>query len=193
VVTWDGITLRYYIDNSEQGTLLIGASPEDTAERIFLGARTGGNGFPLTGALDDVRIYNRALGTLDVLALYALTTDVTPPSAPTGVTATVVSNTQLDLIWSASSDNVGVVDYHIETCVGASCSTWGEVDTSTTPSYPLTGLTPNTTYGIRIRAQDAAGNFSSYSTPIYQTTSATGATAGKLILQIGVFAPGTVR
>jgi hypothetical protein len=181
------------VDNSEQGTLAVGTSPEDTAERIFLGARTGGTGFPYTGLMDDVRIYNRALGTLDVLALYALTTDTTNPSVPTDVTATVVSNTQLSLSWMASSDNVGVSDYHIEICTGAACSTWSEVDTSTTTSYLLTGLTPNTTYGIRIRAQDAAGNFSNYSTPIEQSTSATGTTAGKLILQIGIFAPGTVR
>ncbi|HET9119245.1 MAG TPA: PQQ-dependent sugar dehydrogenase, partial [Solirubrobacterales bacterium] len=34
--------------------------------------------------------------------------DTTPPSAPAGLTATALSTTQIDLAWTASTDNVGV-------------------------------------------------------------------------------------
>src|SRR5262249_16160481 len=34
--------------------------------------------------------------------------DTTPPTAPSGLTATPVNGTRIDLSWTASSDNVGV-------------------------------------------------------------------------------------
>ena len=40
-------------------------------------------------------------------------TDITPPTAPTGLTATGVSTTQINLSWTASTDNVGVTGYRV--------------------------------------------------------------------------------
>ncbi len=37
--------------------------------------------------------------------------DTTPPTTPTYIQATVVSSTQIDLYWNASTDNVGVAGY----------------------------------------------------------------------------------
>ena len=42
--------------------------------------------------------------------------DTSPPSAPTGVTATAVSATRIDLGWTASTDDVGVAGYRVERC-----------------------------------------------------------------------------
>ena len=53
--------------------------------------------------------------------------DTTAPSAPTGLTATAISTTQIDLSWTASTDNVGVTGYRVERCQGASCTTWAQV------------------------------------------------------------------
>jgi hypothetical protein len=39
--------------------------------------------------------------------------DTTPPSDPTGLTATATYKTKIDLSWNASSDNVGVTGYRI--------------------------------------------------------------------------------
>src|SRR5439155_1566953 len=39
--------------------------------------------------------------------------DTTRPSAPTGLTASAVSSSQINLSWSASSDNVGVSGYRV--------------------------------------------------------------------------------
>ena len=40
-------------------------------------------------------------------------TDATPPTAPTALTATGVSTTQVDLSWTASTDDVGVTGYRV--------------------------------------------------------------------------------
>src|SRR5205085_9395869 len=39
--------------------------------------------------------------------------DTTPPSTPVNVTATASSQTQVNITWSASTDNVGVVRYQV--------------------------------------------------------------------------------
>jgi YD repeat-containing protein len=93
----------------------------------------------------------------------ATTPDTTPPTAPSNLTATAVSSTQINLAWTASSDNVGVTGYRVERCTGAGCSTYSQIATSTTTSYYNTGLSLATSYSYRVRAVDAAGHLSTYS------------------------------
>lgn len=100
--------------------------------------------------------------------------DTTPPSAPAGLTATGVSTSQINLSWTASSDNVGVTGYKVERCQGAGCSNFNQIATPTTTTYSDTGLTAATSYSYRVRATDAAGNVSGYSGSGTATT-ATGA------------------
>jgi chitodextrinase len=96
--------------------------------------------------------------------------DTTAPSAPSGLAATVAGQTQINLAWTASTDNVGVTEYRIERCQGASCTSWAQVATSPTTSFASTGLTANTAYRFRVRAADAAGNLSAYSNIVSATT-----------------------
>src|SRR5262249_41223766 len=42
--------------------------------------------------------------------------DTTPPSNPSGLTATVMSSSQINIAWTASTDNVGVTGYLVERC-----------------------------------------------------------------------------
>ena len=58
-----------------------------------------------------------------------------PPTAPTGLTATASSPTQVGLSWSAATDNVGVAQYRIERCQGAGCSVFSEIATATGTTY----------------------------------------------------------
>jgi len=44
--------------------------------------------------------------------------DTQPPTVPGGLTATAVSASQINLAWSASTDNVAVTSYLIERCAG---------------------------------------------------------------------------
>ena len=92
-------------------------------------------------------------------------TDTTVPSTPTGLTATPASATQVNLSWTASTDNIGVTGYQIFR--GGTLLT-----TVTTTSYSNTGLTPNTAYQYQVRAVDAAGNQSGLSTAASATTPA---------------------
>jgi glucose/arabinose dehydrogenase/PKD repeat protein/chitodextrinase len=96
--------------------------------------------------------------------------DTTAPTAPAGLTATAVSPTQIDLAWTASTDNVGVTGYRVERCEGATCTNFAEIGTPATTSHSDTGRTPATAYRYRVRAVDAAGNFSAYSTIAPATT-----------------------
>ncbi|WP_413789322.1 discoidin domain-containing protein [Paenibacillus tyrfis] len=80
------------------------------------------------------------------------------------MTATAVSSSQVNLSWTASTDNVGVKEYKIYR--GST-----EVGTATGTSYSDTGLNPSTTYSYTVKAFDAAGNASANSNTASATTS----------------------
>src|SRR5712672_2181043 len=92
--------------------------------------------------------------------------DTTPPSVPTGLTASAVSSSQINLSWAASSDNVGVSGYRVFRN-GAQIAT-----TSATSFTNNTGLSPSTTFTYTVAAFDAAGNLSAQSSPASATTPA---------------------
>ncbi len=96
---------------------------------------------------------------------FTVQVDTTPPTVPTGLTATAVSGSQINLTWTASTDPIlpvaGYDVYRGGTKVG----------TSTSASYSDTGLAPSTTYTYTVAAYDAIGNTSAQSTSASATTS----------------------
>ncbi|MFA6253458.1 MAG: fibronectin type III domain-containing protein [Patescibacteria group bacterium] len=94
--------------------------------------------------------------------------DVQAPTQPNSIVPTP-SGTQIVLSWVASTDNIGVSQYLIERSLSAS-SGLDQIATSVTNSYTNTSLNSNTTYYYRIRSQDIAGNYSSYSNVVSTTT-----------------------
>jgi len=98
------------------------------------------------------------------------TGDTTPPTAPAGLTATTASISQINLSWTASTDDVGVAGYRVERCQGTGCTTFVEIAAPTATSFSDTGLTAATNYSYRVRAIDAAGNLSGYSNVASATT-----------------------
>jgi chitodextrinase len=92
--------------------------------------------------------------------------DTTPPSVPTGLVATAVTESSLTLSWDASTDNVGVTGYDVYQDGGLIASVTG---TSTNVS----GLSASTTYAFTVTAKDAEGNVSAASDPLNVTTEAT--------------------
>jgi chitodextrinase len=98
--------------------------------------------------------------------------DTTAPSVPSNVSGTAASSSQINLAWTASTDNVGVTGYFIERCQGSSCSSFAQIATSTAVAYSNTGLTASTTYRYRVGATDAAGNRSGYSNIVTVSTPA---------------------
>src|SRR5438046_1238841 len=91
--------------------------------------------------------------------------DTTPPTVPTGLTASAVSSSQINLSWTASSDNVGVSGYRVY-------RNGTQIATTGATSFANTGLSPSTTYSYTVAAYDAAGNLSAQSSPASATTPA---------------------
>jgi chitodextrinase len=91
--------------------------------------------------------------------------DTTPPTTPTGLTATAVSSTQVNLSWTAATDNVGVANYRVR-------RNGADAGTATSTSFSDTGLTANTLYTYTVSAADAAGNRSNESSTASATTPA---------------------
>jgi YD repeat-containing protein len=87
------------------------------------------------------------------------------PSVPTGLGATAVSQTQINLSWSASTDTggSGLAGYKIYR--GGS-----QVGTSPTTSYSDSSLAAGTTYSYKVAAYDVAGNVSAQSSAASATT-----------------------
>ncbi len=113
-----------------------------------------------------MRIYDRALAQAEIQADMATSLgapDTVAPSAPTGLTATPVSSVQINLSWTAATDNVAVTGYRV-------FRDGNQIATTTTTSYNDVGLAAGTSYGYAIRALDAAGNLSAPSTTVNATT-----------------------
>jgi hypothetical protein len=104
-------------------------------------------------------------------SLYATYTtseaDTAPPTQPLGLTASAAGSTQINLTWSASSDNVGVAGYTIrrDGVVVANTGT-------TATGYSDSGLSPSTSYSYTVDAYDVAGNHSAQSASAGATTAA---------------------
>src|SRR5205814_6494914 len=98
--------------------------------------------------------------------------DTQPPTVPTNLTGTAISSSQINLSWTASTDNVGVTGYLIERCQGTGCTNFVQIGTTAATTFNDTGLTAGTGYSYRVRATDAAGNLSAYSSVANATTQA---------------------
>jgi chitodextrinase len=83
----------------------------------------------------------------------ATTPDLTPPSAPNVESAVATSDTAVQLRWAVAKDNVGVAGYEVARD-GAVLAKGSAL------TYADAGLAPVKRYCYRLRAFDAAGNFS---------------------------------
>jgi len=89
--------------------------------------------------------------------------DTAAPSVPGNLAANAVSSGQIDLSWSAATDNTGVAGYKIY-------RDGSYLKTVTSTSSSDTGLVKNTNYCYKVSAEDAAGNESGQSSEACATT-----------------------
>jgi RHS repeat-associated protein len=177
-------TMTVYFNGALDNGVTVGtvaSSQQISTLHVLIGQRPDVvGGYPFIGTIDEVRIYNRALSQAEIQAdmnasVTAAPADVYPPAAPTNLAAAATSATQINLSWTASTDNVAVTGYLLERCQGAGCSTFAQIATPATTSFTDTGLTGATSYSYRVRATDAAGNIGAYSNVATATTAAGGA------------------
>jgi hypothetical protein len=90
--------------------------------------------------------------------------DLTPPTVPTNLVATAAGTSQINLSWTASTDDTGVSGYRIRRD--------GSIIASTTlTSYSDSPLTSNTSYTYTVEAFDGVPRYSGESTRASATTS----------------------
>lgn len=87
-----------------------------------------------------------------------LTTDVTPPTTPSSLSLSAVSETVVSLTWGPASDNKAVTsyDYHVTGPFGAVIHNWTNAGNGS--SVQVGGLQGRTAYTVQLRARDRVGN-----------------------------------
>lgn len=90
-------------------------------------------------------------------------TDNEPPTAPTALSSPGQTINSIDLSWTASTDNMGLSGYEVYLNDELKATVSG---TSTT----LHSLSPATSYTVKVRAEDVAGNFSPFSSVLNVST-----------------------
>ncbi|GAG86512.1 unnamed protein product, partial [marine sediment metagenome] len=114
-----------------------------------------------------------------------LVKDFDPPTAPTGLIAVAVSDTQIDLSWTAASDPETGID-HYNVYRGTVL-----IDTSTETSYSDTGLSELTSYLYEVSAVNGDMMEGPMSDPVTKQTLAD--TTAPTIDSVWVFSQTTVE
>jgi hypothetical protein len=129
-----------------------------TAQEIRLGqypGATGGGYF--SGALDEVRIYGRALAPEEIQQLYDAAPPIdTLPPVISAVTAAGIGSAVATIAWTTDEPADSQVEYGPTTAYGS--STTLNASLVLAHSQVLTSLNPATLYHYRVKSRDAAGN-----------------------------------
>ena len=109
-------------------------------------------------------------------------TDSQPPTAPSSLRTTAVTDTSIGIGWAASSDDVGVTGYGVYL-------NGTKVSTTQAVSANVSGLACGTSYTLAVDAFDAAGNHSAATS----ITASTAACAGPVGDSQAPTAPSSLR
>jgi chitodextrinase len=103
------------------------------------------------------------IGSTTAQTTVTVSPDTIAPTVPVNLAAAAVSASQINLAWTASTDNVAVTRYQIY-------RNGAGVGTTTAATYSNSGLSANTNYTYSVAAFDAAGNLSVPSAGVSATT-----------------------
>ena len=158
VLVVDAAGGRMYLDGVLRSSRVWTGTPGATVTTqalslaVYPGAATG----YLPGALDDVRLYGRALSPTEVTSLF------TAPTAPDPavlniyqVSTNIRSSSQVDVAWGTSQPSDAQVDFGLTAAYGTTTT----LDPLMLMQHvqPLTGLLPLTVYHYRVRSKSALG------------------------------------
>ena len=142
-------TLKVYVDGLLETTGTGSTQSLTAAASLRFGSLQTGQGF-FQGSLDEVRVFNRALGHLEIAALYD--DSAAPPPAPADVSA-AAANGQVTVSWADSPGASSYVLCRSTTPGGPYLDLTGSSATSVTD----VGLTNGVTYYYVVRAVNSAG------------------------------------
>ncbi|WP_240416785.1 fibronectin type III domain-containing protein [Paenibacillus periandrae] len=134
-----------YVDYTEvtsgyQNAQLIGTTPANTAKvRVYVGLRGVNNAWTGNMLVDDMHFQIRDTSVI--------------LHAPTNLSVQSVTGTEVNLVWSAPADPVGISGYDIyrDTDLVGSVS-------GTSNTFVVTGLRGDTAYFFTVKSKDANGN-----------------------------------
>lgn len=107
-----------------------------------------------------------AADTLVNFSINNVATDTTAPSTPGSLVATVLNANQVQLTFTPATDNIGVAGYQVFGCITLSCDAFILVANGAGSPIIVTGLTQNTPYSFKVRAQDAVLNFGAFTSVV---------------------------
>jgi hypothetical protein len=172
VGTYNGSTMILYVDGVQISSLSKTGNITGYTAPVYLGIN-GALGEPNNGLIDEVGIWSRALSSTEVSQLYNSGNGLpyssfggSVPTAPSGLTATVASCSQINLSWTDNSTTeTGFYIYRGGTQIG---SVGANVTT-----YNSTGLSGNTSYSYYVVAYNGTGNSSNSNTASATTSTCT--------------------
>jgi glucose/arabinose dehydrogenase len=154
--TYDGITLRFFVNGTQVSTSNVTGNMITTTNLLRIGGSPNLGTQYFAGLIDEVRVYNRALSQAEIQ------TDMNTPIAPdvtnptVSITAPAAGNVSGTInVTANASDNIGVTGVQF-LLNGANLG----AEVITTPwSVSWNTLTvANGTYTLTARARDASGN-----------------------------------
>jgi hypothetical protein len=108
-------------------------------------------------------------------AAFTYQADTEAPSTPLNLQSSSIDRSSFRVSWNASSDNISVAGYRIDVATDNGFSnildTYNDLDLQELTTKIILGLTPSTTYYLRVRAYDHLGNLSGNSEVLTVTTS----------------------
>ncbi len=146
LVVRNGNTTTFYVDGSQRGSATQTGSMSPSNRELYIGSITPqGYGY-WTGALDEVRIYNRALSSSEISNIYNDTGTTPPPPPPPTLIApsissfsaspsSITSGQSSTLSWSVSGNPTPTLS--LNQGIGAVTGTSRSVSPTVTTAYTL--------------------------------------------------------
>jgi len=128
-----------------------------------------------------------AAGNVETAKTVSVRVDTVAPTVPSALSASAISTSAVDLVWSGSTDAVSGIAYYGIYRNGSL------VASSTSTSFTATGLTPGQTYAFAVAARDIAGNWSARTASVDETLPASQIwlTLSSTSVDFGALDPGT--